>query len=90
VLGPVRRTFERAFYVDEVYEMAIVRPVQALARAVVTVDDKVIDEAVEGSAKAARRFGGLLRLPQNGNPQTYLTGLLTGVVVIVIAVVIFT
>jgi NADH-quinone oxidoreductase subunit L len=89
VLGPVRTTFERAFYVDEVYQMAIVRPVQALARAVVTVDDKVIDEAVEGSAKTARRLGGLLRLPQNGNPQTYLTGLLTGVVVIVLAVVIF-
>jgi NADH-quinone oxidoreductase subunit L len=88
VLGPVRTTFERAFYVDEVYDLAIVRPVQALARAVVTVDARGIDAVVEGSANVARRLGGLLRSPQNGNPQTYLTGLLTGVVVIVLAVVI--
>jgi NADH-quinone oxidoreductase subunit L len=88
VLGPARTTFERAFYVEEIYALAIVRPVQALARAVVTVDDRGIDAAVEGSATVARRLGGLLRVPQNGNPQTYLTGLLTGVVVIVLAVVI--
>ncbi|MCW2884953.1 MAG: NADH-quinone oxidoreductase subunit [Streptosporangiaceae bacterium] len=88
VLGPVRTTLERAFYVDEVYTLAFVRPVRALARVVVTADDKGIDAGVEGSATAARRLGGLLRLPQNGNPQSYLTGLLTGVVVIVLAVVI--
>jgi NADH-quinone oxidoreductase subunit L len=90
VLGPARTTFERAFYVDEVYDLAFVRPVRALARTVVTADDKGIDAGVEGSATAARRLGGLLRLPQNGNPQSYLTGVLTGVVVIVLAVVIFT
>jgi NADH-quinone oxidoreductase subunit L len=90
VLGPVRSTFARAFYVDEFYSLVIVRPVRALARAVVTVDDRGINAAVEGSAKNARRLGGLLRLPQNGNPQTYLTGLLAGVVVIVLTVVILT
>jgi NADH-quinone oxidoreductase subunit L len=90
VLGPVRTAFERAFYVDEVYDRAIVRPVRALARVVVTVDDRGIDPAAEGTARAVRRLGGLLRLPQNGNPQSYLTGLLTGVVVIVLVVVILT
>jgi NADH-quinone oxidoreductase subunit L len=89
VLGPARATFERAFYVDEIYARVVVAPVRALARAVVGVDDRVIDRAVERSAGLARALGGLLRRPQNGNPQTYLTGLLAGTAVIVLAVVIF-
>ncbi|WP_433227838.1 NADH-quinone oxidoreductase subunit 5 family protein [Actinomadura formosensis] len=88
-LGPVRPAFARAFFVDELYAVAIVRPVQALARYVVTFDRDRVDAAVVGTARAAGRLGGLLRVPQNGNPQTYLTGLLAGVVVIVAGVVIF-
>ncbi|MGI5325710.1 NADH-quinone oxidoreductase subunit 5 family protein [Actinomadura nitritigenes] len=88
-LGPVRRVFARGFYVHELYAMAIVRPVQALARGVVVFDRRGVDAAVVGAGRGARRLGGLLRIPQNGNPQTYLTGLLAGVVVITALVVIF-
>ncbi|MDL4820939.1 NADH-quinone oxidoreductase subunit 5 family protein [Actinomadura opuntiae] len=88
-LGPARTVFARAFYVDELYAMAIVHPVRALARYVVTFDGRGIDAAVVGTGRGARRLGGLLRIPQNGNPQTYLTGLLAGVVVITALVVIF-
>ncbi|GAA2145289.1 NADH-quinone oxidoreductase subunit 5 family protein [Actinomadura napierensis] len=88
-LGPVRTMFARAFYVDELYAMAVVRPVRALARYVVTFDRRGVDAAVVGTGRGARRLGGLLRIPQNGNPQTYLTGLLAGVVVITALVVIF-
>ncbi|QKW39390.1 NADH-quinone oxidoreductase subunit L [Actinomadura sp. NAK00032] len=88
-LGPVRPVFARAFYVDELYTVAIVRPVRALARYVVAFDRRGVDAAVVGTAHGARRLAGVLRVPQNGNPQTYLTGLLAGVVVIVAGVVIF-
>ncbi|MFA1549400.1 NADH-quinone oxidoreductase subunit L [Actinomadura chokoriensis] len=88
-LGRVRPVFARAFFVDELYAAAIVRPVQALARHVVTFDKAGVDAAVIGTGRAARRLAGVLRVPQNGNPQTYLTGLLAGVVVIVAGVVIF-
>jgi NADH-quinone oxidoreductase subunit L len=67
----------------------IVSPVLALARAVVRVDRGTIDAAVRGSGPLAGRLGELLRRPQNGNPQTYLTGALAGMALIVIAVVIF-
>jgi NADH-quinone oxidoreductase subunit L len=87
-LGPVRPVFARAFYVDELYAAAIVRPVRALARYVVEFDRRGVDAAVVGTAHGARRLAGILRVPQNGNPQTYLTGLLAGVVVIVAGVVI--
>ncbi|MGW5412149.1 NADH-quinone oxidoreductase subunit L, partial [Actinomadura geliboluensis] len=86
---PVRPVFARAFFVDELYAVAIVRPVRALARYVVAFDRRGVDAAVIGTAHGARRLAGVLRVPQNGNPQTYLTGLLAGVVVIVAGVVIF-
>ncbi|MFI0370413.1 NADH-quinone oxidoreductase subunit L [Actinomadura sp. 1N219] len=88
-LGRARPVFARAFYVDELYAMAIVRPVQALARQVVIFDGRRVDGAVVGAGRGARRLGGILRVPQNGNVQNYLTGLLAGVVVIVAGVVIF-
>jgi NADH-quinone oxidoreductase subunit L len=88
-LGPARTVFARAFYVDEAYAYVIVRPVRALARRVVTFDSRGIDAVVVGIARGARRLADPLRIPQNGNPQTYLTGLLAGVVVITAGVVIF-
>ncbi|MFI0484205.1 NADH-quinone oxidoreductase subunit L [Actinomadura sp. 9N215] len=88
-LGPARPVFARAFYVDELYALTIVRPIRALARLVVSFDGRRVDGAVVGAGRGARRLGGVLRTPQNGNAQTYLTGLLAGVVVIVAGVVIF-
>jgi NADH-quinone oxidoreductase subunit L len=87
-LGRARRLFDRAFFVDEAYDLAVVRPARALARVVVGVDTGVVDAAVEGSGRAARRLGGLLRVPHNGNPQAYVTGVLAGVVIIAMAVAI--
>ncbi|TYK47137.1 NADH-quinone oxidoreductase subunit L [Actinomadura decatromicini] len=88
LLGRARPVFARAFYVDELYAWAVVRPVTALARQVVRFDGRRVDAAVVGSGRAATRLGGVLRVSQNGNAQTYLTGLLAGVVVIVAGVVI--
>jgi NADH-quinone oxidoreductase subunit L len=88
--APLARAFQRAFYLDEVYTVAIVRPVAALAMFVAIADHKVIDAGVEGTATGARGLAGVLRRAQNGNPQTYLTGLLAGVAIIALAVVILT
>jgi NADH-quinone oxidoreductase subunit L len=87
-LGPLRTTFDRAFYVDEVYDFAVVRPMRALARLVVAFDHRVVDAAVEGSGRTARRFGGALRSTEGGNPQAYVTGVLAGVAVIAFVVVV--
>jgi len=87
-LGPLRRVFERGFYLDEVYAALVVRPVRAAARAVLAVDRRGIDAAVVGVAGRSRRAGGLLRRTQTGDVQTYLTGLLAGVVVIAVGVVV--
>ncbi|REE98072.1 NADH-quinone oxidoreductase subunit L [Thermomonospora umbrina] len=87
-LGVVRPVFARAFYVDELYAVLIVRPVRSLARLVVAADRHGIDAAVEGTAAWSRRAGGLLRRSQTGNAQTYMTGVLAGVVLIAVGVVV--
>jgi NADH-quinone oxidoreductase subunit L len=48
-----------------------------------------VDAAVVGAGRGSRRLAELLRVPQNGNPQAYLTGLLAGVAAIAAGVVIF-
>ncbi|GAA4606299.1 NADH-quinone oxidoreductase subunit L [Actinoallomurus liliacearum] len=90
LLGPLRPVLRAAFYVDTVYDVAIVRPVRALARLVVHADERVVDAGVEGSGRGARRLGGLLRVTENGNAQAYVSGLFAGVVLIVVAVVVLT
>ncbi|HEY4464577.1 MAG TPA: NADH-quinone oxidoreductase subunit L [Streptosporangiaceae bacterium] len=85
-LGSLRPAFDRGFYVDRVYDAAVVRPVLALAQAVGRADRSVLDRGVEGSGRGALRLGGVLRLTQNGNTQTYATGVVAGVVLIALSV----
>jgi NADH-quinone oxidoreductase subunit L len=89
LLGPARPLLRDGFHVDEVYAALIVRPVVALAQMVVHTDERAVDAAVEGTGRGTRRLGGLLRTTENGNPQTYISGVLAGVVIIVLAVVVF-
>jgi len=90
LLGPARPLLLDGFRVDAVYDVLVVRPVRALARLVVRTDERVVDAAVEGTGRGTRRLGGLLRVTENGNPQTYISGVLAGVVIIVLAVVVLT
>ena len=84
-LGPLRPAFGRGFYVDQVYDAAVVRPVLALAQAIGRAD-RTADRGVEGSGRGALRLGGVLRLTQNGNTQAYATGVLVGVVLVALSV----
>jgi NADH-quinone oxidoreductase subunit L len=86
---PVRTVFARAFDVDAVYDRAIIGSVRAIARLVVTVDDRAVNAAVEGAGRVVRRLGEVLRRTEGGNPQAYITGLLAGVAIVALAVVVF-
>jgi NADH-quinone oxidoreductase subunit L len=87
VIGrPIYALFDNGFYLDALYDRTIVRPTKALARAVVTVDDRGVDAAVVGTGRGAEVVGGGLRWLQNGNAQRYATGLVLGVVIAVLAV----
>jgi NADH-quinone oxidoreductase subunit L len=86
LLGGSRAWVERGYGIDEVYDKTLVQPTYAAARAVLLIDTKVIDGSVNGSGAGAQRLGGVLRLLQNGNVQTYLAGVLIGAVAIALSV----
>ncbi|HZI10947.1 MAG TPA: NADH-quinone oxidoreductase subunit L [Myxococcus sp.] len=69
----VRRTAQNKFYVDELYELAIIRPVKFLSFILFrVVDALVIDTvAVRGTAWVTQRVGSALRYVQSGDAQAY-------------------
>jgi NADH-quinone oxidoreductase subunit L len=70
------------FYVDELYDAAIVRPLLALARGALRFDLAVIDGIVNGVAESARGWGAALARLQTGRVRDYLFAMALGVVAV--------
>ncbi|HET7690520.1 MAG TPA: NADH-quinone oxidoreductase subunit L [Nocardioidaceae bacterium] len=70
---------------DLVYDVVLVRPLHALARAVVIHDREVVDSYANGAGASARGLGWLLRLAQNGSVQQYLMVVVIGAAAIAVA-----
>nr|WP_202502047.1 NADH-quinone oxidoreductase subunit L [Streptomyces sp. SID5785] len=87
LLGPLHRPAACGFHLDAVYAALFVRPVRAGARLVAFLDRAVVDTYVRGAATAPKALGWAVRRAQTGNVQTYLSALLAGTVVLVVAVV---
>jgi NADH-quinone oxidoreductase subunit L len=70
------------YYVDEIYDALIVRPLGWLSTNVLWrgVDAAGIDGTVNGVADLAQDFGGQLRRLQSGNARTYGTWVVAGAV----------
>jgi NADH-quinone oxidoreductase subunit L len=85
-----RPAMERAFYVDDLYDRAFVRPVRAATSGVAWTDDAVVGGAVRTTAAETDRLSRLVAMTQAGNVQTDLTGLLAGVLLLVVGVVTLT
>ena len=86
VLGAAARPLARAFWIDEIYAVTLVRPARWLGHVVLAVDRRGVDRAVTGSGSATTWVGGLLRRAQNGNVQAYASGLVLSVLAVVVAV----
>jgi NADH-quinone oxidoreductase subunit L len=84
----LRPALVSGFGIDALYDHALVAPLRRVARAVVLVDDQVVSAAVQGSGGATVRVSFRLRRLQSGNPQTYLTGVLTGVLAVAVVAVV--
>jgi NADH-quinone oxidoreductase subunit L len=84
------RLLYRKYYVDEIYDALIVRPLVWLSRAVLwkTVDQGVVDgAAVNGSAKLSRGLGWLGSRLQTGQVGVYVVLFLVGALWVLHAVV---
>ncbi|ALO10352.1 NADH-ubiquinone oxidoreductase chain L [Streptomyces venezuelae] len=87
LLGPLHAPAADGFHLDAVYRAAFVRPVLAAASLVRFLDREVVDTYVRAAGTSAKGLGWLVRRAQTGNVQTYLSALLAGSVVLVIAAV---
>jgi NADH-quinone oxidoreductase subunit L len=74
----VRVRWTRVLAVNTVYERTVVPAVFAIARVVAGADDRLLEGPV----------GEALRRGQNGNVQTYLSGLVLGLLVVAVGVVV--
>ncbi|MFJ9338404.1 NADH-quinone oxidoreductase subunit L [Streptomyces sp. NPDC101733] len=85
LLGPLHRHAADGFHLDAVYDRLFVRPVRGAASLVRFLDREVVDTYVRGAGAGPRLLGSLVRRAQTGNVQSYLSALLAGAVVLVIA-----
>jgi NADH-quinone oxidoreductase subunit L len=74
------------FYLDRLYQMALVRPYREMARILwLTVDEGAIDDRLDGTGMAFRFFSSGLQPWTTGRLSTYLKMLLLGFTAIVSA-----
>ena len=92
-IAPVQSAWHRVlsnkWYVDEIYEALLLKPMHALAGFFYRVTDvKLIDGLmVRGTAIAVGRLGAALRRVQNGDVQAYVTAVVVGFAVFLIFLV---
>jgi NADH-quinone oxidoreductase subunit L len=78
------RLLENKYYVDEVYDAAIVQPIRIASEDGLwrVVDVRIIDGAVNGVGETITGSSDLIRRVQTGSVRTYAASLLLGVVFI--------
>jgi len=79
------QTWRDAYYWDDFYDQVVVETlIDGIGRkAFAAFDTKVVDGAVNGIARLARKASGLLRLTQTGIVQNYALSLVFGVVLVI-------
>jgi NADH-quinone oxidoreductase subunit L len=82
--APVYRTLLNKYYVDELYDAAIVQPIRIVSQEGLWrgFDVKAIDGTVNGTAAFVGASAAVLRRLQTGSVRTYAGSLFVGVIVI--------
>jgi NADH-quinone oxidoreductase subunit L len=80
----IERLLEHKYYVDEIYDAAIVQPIRVASQEGLWrgFDVKIIDGAVNGTATIVNSSAAWLRRLQTGSVKTYAGSLFVGVVAI--------
>ena len=81
-LAPIHRLLLNKYYVDEIYDAAVVQPIKIVSTGALWkgVDAGLIDGAVNGVGHAVSASSGTLRRMQTGSVRTYAFVLFAGVV----------
>jgi len=82
-LAGIEKVISNKFFVDEIYETLIVKPIKVLSDLfLVLVDKLIIDLIVNASAWIVGLSGRTLRLIQNGNTGFYVFAMVFGIIVL--------
>jgi NADH-quinone oxidoreductase subunit L len=81
-VSPVTRAARNALYADQVNEAVFMRPGQWLTRALVWLDNRGVDGAVNGIAAAMGGSSSRLGRLQTGFVRSYALGMLGGAVIV--------
>jgi NADH-quinone oxidoreductase subunit L len=86
--SPLRRMpklLEEKYYVDEVYEAAVIQPLETTSRDLLWkwVDVRIIDGLVNGTARSLAGAANLLRHTQTGSSRNYAAVILVGAIILI-------
>ena len=83
--GPLYRFIKRKFWIDELYDVLLVRPFLFVSRVVLwrSVDNAIVDGFFNGSGRVVNLGSEVLRLSQVGRLRFYLFILFSGAMVLV-------
>jgi NADH-quinone oxidoreductase subunit L len=87
-LGRLRPAFANAFWLDDVQDAVVVRPVRALASVVRRADERVVDGAVEGTGRGAVELGTQMATWHRAGLPRAATAVLAGALLIGLAAVV--
>ena len=87
----IHRVLWNKYYVDELYDLIIVRPTIWVARSVIVgvTDGKIIEGVVNGVPSLIGRFSSLLRSVQTGMVQQYAAVMAMGALVVIALVLLW-
>ncbi|MDI1354130.1 MAG: NADH-quinone oxidoreductase subunit L [bacterium] len=84
-LKPWQRLIYNKYYVDEIYDAVIRKPLDGISKVLHSVVDKeLIDGLVNGVGSSVKLVGASVRYFQNGNIGFYLMNMVLGVVLIIL------
>jgi NADH-quinone oxidoreductase subunit L len=85
-LNPVTRLVRNKYYIDELYAVIIVKPLNMLSKVFDSVVEKlVIDNIVNGTGKVVTWGGKTLRLIQTGNTAFYIFAMVISIIILLAA-----
>jgi NADH-quinone oxidoreductase subunit L len=88
-LGPLRPVFANGFYLDAVQDRLVVRPVYALAGLVRSVDETVVDGAVDGTGASTTQLGARVAAVHRAALPWATTAVFTGALLLGVAAAIY-
>lgn len=85
VTAPTHRMLLNKYYLDEIYDAVVRKPVDRISSFLSgNVETPIIDNAVDGTGRTAKYFGAQLRLLQNGKLNMYILAMVIGIIALLL------